>query len=58
MAVFVGISSLSPTASGSLTDVAEVVQLSTALRVYCRRNMLAMVEAHRALMRLAENPGG
>ncbi len=43
-------------ASGHLTAPGDVDRLRTALRVYCQRDTLAMVEVHRALMRLAEFP--
>jgi hypothetical protein len=42
-------------ASGGLSDPAESDRLRTALLAYCQRDTLAMVEAHRALMRLAES---
>jgi hypothetical protein len=45
-------------ASGRLTDLEEIDRLRTALRLYCQRDTLAMVELHRALMRLVENPDG
>ena len=45
-------------ASGQLTLPEEVDRLRAALRVYCQRDTLAMVEVHRALMRLAERPNG
>ena len=40
----------------NLTCPEEVEGLRTALRCYCHRDTLAMVEVHRALMRLGENP--
>ncbi|HTI81203.1 MAG TPA: DUF2779 domain-containing protein [Acetobacteraceae bacterium] len=43
-------------ASGRLADPDEIDRLRTALRLYCERDTLAMVEVHRALMRLAKNP--
>jgi hypothetical protein len=45
-------------ASGRLALPIEVDRLRAALRVYCQRDTLAMVEVHRALMRVAEQPGG
>jgi hypothetical protein len=45
-------------ASGRLTLSEEINQLRAALRVYCQRDTLAMVEVHRALMRLAEISNG
>ena len=42
--------------SGNLTDLEEIDRLRKALRLYCHRDTLAMVEVHRALMRLAGNP--
>ena len=42
-------------ASGILTDPGEVDQLRAALLAYCERDTLAMVEVHRALMRLARD---
>ncbi|MGH7043693.1 MAG: DUF2779 domain-containing protein, partial [Acetobacteraceae bacterium] len=45
-------------ASGQLRLPEEVERLRTALRVYCQRDTLAMVEVHRALMRLAGYPNG
>jgi hypothetical protein len=45
-------------ASGSLTDPEENKRLRAALHVYCQRDTLAMVELHRALMRLAVYPNG
>jgi len=44
-------------ASGSLTDVAEIDRLRVALLRYCHHDTLAMVELHRALMRLADKSG-
>jgi hypothetical protein len=43
-------------ASGSLTDPEKIDRLSTALRVYYQRDTLAMVEVHRAMMRLSAIP--
>jgi hypothetical protein len=43
-------------ASGGATDPEEIDRLRTALRLYCHRDTLAMVEMHRALKRLAELP--
>jgi hypothetical protein len=43
-------------ASGSLTDPEKIKRLRVALCDYCQRDTLAMVEVHRALMRLAEYP--
>jgi hypothetical protein len=40
-------------ASGRITDPGEVGQLRAALLAYCKRDTLAMVEVHRALVRLA-----
>jgi hypothetical protein len=40
-------------ASGLLTIPDEVGQLRSSLLAYCRRDTLAMVEVHRALLRLA-----
>ena len=45
-----------PFASGQLTLPEEVDRLRASLRVYCQRDTLAMVEVHRALMRLAGYP--
>jgi predicted RecB family nuclease len=45
-------------ASGRLTVPEDVDRLRSALLVYCRRDTLAMVEVHRALMRLAESSNG
>jgi hypothetical protein len=45
-------------ASGRFTVTEEINQLRAALRVYCQRDTLAMVEVHRALMRLAEISNG
>lgn len=45
-------------ASGHLTDPEDINRLRVALRLYCQRDTLAMVEVHRALIRLAENPVG
>jgi predicted RecB family nuclease len=45
-------------ASGQLTLPEEVDRLRASLRVYCQRDTLAMVEVHRALMRLAGYPNG
>ncbi len=42
--------------SGYLTASEEVDRVRTALRVYCQRDTLAMVEVHRALVRLAGPP--
>lgn len=41
-------------ASGHLTLPEEIDRLRAALRVYCQRDTLAMVEVHRVLMQLAE----
>jgi hypothetical protein len=41
-------------ASGNVTDPREIERLRAALRSYCQRDTLAMVEVHRALMRLSE----
>jgi hypothetical protein len=38
-------------ASGAVTDPKEIDRLRTALRLYCQRDTLAMVEMHRALRR-------
>ena len=40
-------------ASGRITDPGEAVQLRAALLAYCKRDTLAKVEVHRALVRLA-----
>jgi predicted RecB family nuclease len=40
-------------ASGKIQDPAEMARLRVALLAYCERDTMAMVEAHRALMRLA-----
>ncbi len=40
-------------ASGTVSDRGQVLQLRTALLAYCKRDTLAMVEVHRALIRLA-----
>jgi hypothetical protein len=45
-------------ASGHVTLPEEVDRLRSALRVYCQRDTLAMVEVHRALMRLAQASDG
>jgi hypothetical protein len=45
-------------ASGGLLDPREIDRLRAALRAYCQRDTLAMVEVHRSLMRLAEVPNG
>jgi hypothetical protein len=45
-------------ASGSVTDAQEIGRLRSALHLYCQRDTLAMVEVHRALMRLTENSHG
>jgi hypothetical protein len=42
-------------ASGCLSDPGEADRLRTALLAYCQRDTLAMVETHRALLRLAES---
>lgn len=42
-------------ASGHLILPAEVDRLRAALRIYCQRDTLAMVEVHRALIGLAEH---
>jgi hypothetical protein len=39
-------------ASGTISDTGPVLQLRTALLAYCKRDTLAMVEVHRALIRL------
>jgi len=39
-------------ASGRITDPSETLQLRAALLAYCKRDTLAMVEVHRALVRL------
>jgi hypothetical protein len=43
-------------ASGAVTDPEEIDRLRTALRLYCQRDTLAMIEMHRALRRLANLP--
>jgi len=45
-------------ASGHVTTPEEIDRLRAALRVYCQRDTLAMVEVHRALMQLTEHPNG
>ena len=45
-------------ASGCLADPEEVAQLRAALLAYCQRDTLAMVEVHRALVRLATHKIG
>jgi hypothetical protein len=45
-------------ASGGLTEPHEIDRMRAALQVYCHRDTLAMVEVHRALMRLAEKEAG
>jgi hypothetical protein len=40
-------------ASASISDIAEVDQLRRAFLAYCKRDTLAMVEVHRALINLA-----
>lgn len=40
-------------ASGTVSGTGQVLQLRTALLAYCKRDTLAMVEVHRALIRLA-----
>jgi hypothetical protein len=45
-------------ASGQYTTPAEIYLLRKALLDYCRRDTLAMVEVHRALMRLASSSDG
>jgi hypothetical protein len=45
-------------ASGHLTSPEDAGRLRAALRAYCQRDTLAMVEVHRALMRLAGYPDG
>jgi hypothetical protein len=45
-------------ASGRLTIQADVDRMRAALLAYCRRDTLAMVEVHRALLLLAEQPNG
>jgi predicted RecB family nuclease len=39
-------------ASGTISDTGQVLQLRTALLAYCKRDTLAMVEVHRALIGL------
>ncbi len=41
-------------ASGAVSDTSQVLQVRTALLAYCKRDTLAMVEVHRALIRLAD----
>jgi hypothetical protein len=41
-------------ASRSVTDPQEIGRLRSALHLYCQRDTLAMVEVHRALMRLTD----
>jgi hypothetical protein len=43
-------------ASGAVTDPEEIDRLRMALRLYCHRDTLALVEMHRALRRLADAP--
>jgi hypothetical protein len=45
-------------ASGSLNLAEEVDRLRAALLLYCQRDTLAMVQVHRALVRLARLPNG
>jgi hypothetical protein len=45
-------------ASGILTDPEEIKRLREALQVYCQRDTLAMVEVHRALIRLTDSSHG
>jgi hypothetical protein len=46
-------------ASGAIVDPAEVARLRGALLAYCQRDTLAMVEVHRALVRLLQSsPSG
>jgi len=45
-------------ASGQFTTPAEIYLLRRALLAYCRPDTLAMVEVHRALMRLASGSDG
>jgi predicted RecB family nuclease len=45
-------------ASGFLASPEEIGQLRAALRSYCQRDTLAMVETHRALVRLALQVNG
>jgi len=40
-------------AAGAIDDPAEVARLRAALLAYCRRDTMAMVEVHRALVQLA-----
>ncbi|MDE8347818.1 MAG: DUF2779 domain-containing protein [Acidocella sp.] len=40
-------------ASGTISDTGQVLQLRAALLAYCKRDTLAMVEVHRALIMLA-----
>ena len=42
-------------ASGAVTVLKAVAELRTQLLAYCKRDTLAMVEVHRALMRLTQN---
>ena len=45
-------------ASGNLAAPEEADRVRNALLAYCRRDTLAMVEVHRALIRLAEHQNG
>jgi len=45
-------------ASGCLIDSQEIDRVRLALRLYCQRDTLALVEMHRALMQLADHPNG
>jgi len=42
-------------ASGSITDTAEIDRLRRAFLAYCKRDTLAMVEVHSALVQMAKN---
>jgi len=44
-------------ASGAISNPEQADQLRAALLAYCKRDTLAMVEVHRALMRLADQVG-
>jgi predicted RecB family nuclease len=45
-------------ASGDVAAIEQVDTLRSALLAYCQRDTLAMVEVHRALIRLADKTGG
>jgi len=45
-------------ASGAITVPEEIADLRTQLLAYCERDTLAMVEVHRALMRLSNQSAG